>query len=150
MTNGIMRFNIMVDLVRALEKKGTKANFGTKHLNAWVKLILDGRSAGVNDPPNWDQLLEEVEFPPPAVGRLLPHLSCLHGRGPTHSPSSWPFRDSRNLPIATRRERRTSVMTTFTKCCWPCLLVVSSSSSSSSSSNRVMWRQHLRHQSLVP
>jgi hypothetical protein len=56
--------NAFVQLVRDLERKGTKGSFSNKHLNLWADHIAQGLSCGADDPPNWEQYLDEIEFLP--------------------------------------------------------------------------------------
>ena len=55
---------IHVSLVRDLERKGILWRYGTKHLKLWTDMIVDGRSSGIGEEPQWEAHLEQVIIPP--------------------------------------------------------------------------------------
>lgn len=55
---------IHLTLVRDLESKGIIHRYGAKHLKLWTDMIIDGRSHGIGEEPDWSQHLEEVIVPP--------------------------------------------------------------------------------------
>ena len=53
-----------IQLVKELEKKGTLSRYSVKHLKVWTDCILEGKSAGVGDEPNWGCYIDLVGVPP--------------------------------------------------------------------------------------
>ena len=56
--------DVHCDLVRDLEKKGTIVRYSIRHLKLWTDLIVDGKSAGVGDEPNWEEFIDIIGVPP--------------------------------------------------------------------------------------
>jgi len=52
--------SIYLALVRDLKSKGIKHRYGVKHLKLWTDMIMDGRSQGIGEEPDWSEHLEEV------------------------------------------------------------------------------------------
>lgn len=56
--------DIHVDLVRDLEKKGTISRYSVRHLKLWTELIVEGKSAGLGDEPDWEEFIDVIGVPP--------------------------------------------------------------------------------------
>ena len=53
-----------IQLVKELEKKGTLSRYSVKHLKVWTDCILEGKSVGIGDEPNWGSYIDLVGVPP--------------------------------------------------------------------------------------
>lgn len=51
-------------LVRDLEKKGTISRYSTRHLKLWTDHIMEGKSAGIGDEPQWEDYIDMIGVPP--------------------------------------------------------------------------------------
>ena len=56
--------DVHVSLVRDLEKKGVMWRYNINHLKHWTDAIVDGKSSGVGDEPDWDKCIDIVRVPP--------------------------------------------------------------------------------------
>ena len=55
---------VHVSLVRDLEKKGVMWRYNINHLKHWTDAIVDGKSSGVGDEPDWEKCIDVVHVPP--------------------------------------------------------------------------------------
>ena len=53
-----------IELIRFLEKKGTKSRCSAEHLVLWSNLLYEGRLSGPQEEPNWDQYASQLNSPP--------------------------------------------------------------------------------------
>lgn len=51
-------------LIRDLEKKGTLWRYSHKHLKLWTDEIVEGRSYGIGEEPDWTAHIDKVVTPP--------------------------------------------------------------------------------------
>ena len=54
---------IHVNLVRNLEKKGTRMRYGTQHLTLWTNMILEGRIS-MEEEPQWEKYVDQTDVLP--------------------------------------------------------------------------------------
>ena len=56
--------DVHVSLVRDLEKRGVMWRYNIHHLKHWTDEIVNGKSSGIGDEPDWDKCVDIVKVPP--------------------------------------------------------------------------------------
>ena len=56
--------DVHVSLVRDLEKRGVMWRYNIHHLKHWTDDIVNGKSSGVGDEPDWEKCIDVVKVPP--------------------------------------------------------------------------------------
>ena len=56
--------DVHVSLVQDLEKKGMMWRYNINHLKHWTDMIIDGRSTGIGDEPEWEKYIDMVKVAP--------------------------------------------------------------------------------------
>lgn len=59
-------------LIRDLEKKCTVNRYGVKHLKLWTDQIIEGKSAGIGEEPQWENYIDKIGVPPKPLARQSP------------------------------------------------------------------------------
>lgn len=92
--------DVHVSLVRDLEKKGVMWRYNINHLKHWTDQIVDGKSFGVGDEPDWEKCIDIVKVPPKNMRKSLsPSVSSesSFSVSPTSNPTTQPHSTSPNL-----------------------------------------------------